>query len=158
MEDYNASNVERHDADVIDLSASSAFLQNLLFLIFYSMIGALALFGNFMIVYVVGTNKKMQNFVHLLLANMAATDLLCALTYFTGLLACSDVVITRTGSNLWCLANKTVWLITFQVNVVFKVTFLRFSVSVITRVEVHVPVPGKEKNLYKNTKSPPGFA
>lgn len=121
IDDYNASKVERHDADVINLPTSSAFVQNLLFLICYSMIGALALFGNFMIIYVVGTNKKMQNFVHLLLANMAATDLLCALTYFTGLLACSDAIIAGTGSNLWCLANKTVWLITFQVNVVFKV-------------------------------------
>lgn len=111
---YNASMVEPH---VINLPTSSGFVQNLLFLICYSMIGALALLGNFMIVYVVGSNKKMQNFVHLLLANMAAADLLCAFTYFTGLLACSDVVITRTGNNLWCLANKTVWLITFQVSV-----------------------------------------
>lgn len=112
--DYNASMVVHQ---VISTPTSSGFVQNLLFLIFYSMIGALALFGNFMIVYVVGSNKKMQNFVHLLLANMAAADLLCALTYFTGLLACSDMVLTRTGSNIWCLGNKAVWLVTFQVNV-----------------------------------------
>lgn len=113
---YNISMVTPLDGDVINVPTSSAeFVQKELFLIFYSMIGAVALFDNFMIVYVVGTNKKMQNFVHILLANMAAADFLCAFTYFTGLLACSDVVITGTGSNVWCLANKTIWLITFQV-------------------------------------------
>ncbi len=115
-EDYNASMVE--PSNKINLLISSGFMQNLLFLIFYTAIGALAFLGNFMIVYVVGSNKKMQNFVHLLLANMAVADLLCAFTYFTGLLACSDMVITATGNNLWCLGNKTVWLTTFQVNVV----------------------------------------
>lgn len=114
-EDYNSTSIKLLDADVVNLAPSSGYTQNQLFLIFYSMIGAVALFDNFMIVYVVGTKKKMQTFVHILLANMAAADFLCAFTYFTGLLACSDYVISGTGSNAWCLGNKTVWLITFQV-------------------------------------------
>lgn len=143
-EDNNASMVEPHVDDVINLpTPSSNFEQNLLFLISYSFIGALALFGNFMIVYIIGSCKKMQNFIYILLANMAAADLLCAFTYFTGLLACSDVVISGTGSNLWCLANKTVWLITFQVNAFYKDkpwsldlhSFVRIAISFVLNVK-----------------------
>ncbi|KAJ6647967.1 rhodopsin, partial [Pseudolycoriella hygida] len=48
---------------------------------------------------------------------------------FTGLVACSDAVISGTGSNVWCLANKTIWLTTFQVSSVtmFAVALDRFT-------------------------------
>lgn len=89
-------------------------LQNIVYMCVYSLTGILALFGNVVVVYVVFSLPKMRTFVHILLANMAVSDIMCALSFFTGLILCSDSTISSLG-NGYCVANKVVQLLTFQV-------------------------------------------
>lgn len=80
----------------------------------YSFTGVLALLGNIIVVYVVFSLPKMRTFVHILLANMAVSDVICALSFFTGLTLCSDSIIVN-GGNGYCVTNKAIQLLTFQV-------------------------------------------
>ncbi|KAG4078494.1 hypothetical protein HA402_009206 [Bradysia odoriphaga] len=46
---------------------------------------------------------------------MAVSDIMCALSFFTGLVLCSDSTINSAGHNGFCVTNKAVQLLTFQV-------------------------------------------
>lgn len=89
-------------------------LQNIVYMCAYSLTGVVALLGNIIVVHVVFSLPKMRTFVHILLANMAVSDIICALSFFTGLVLCSDCTIKK-GGNGYCVANKAVQLLTFQV-------------------------------------------
>lgn len=89
-------------------------LQNSVYMVAYSLTGILALLGNVVVVYVVFSLPKMRTFVHILLANMALSDIMCALSFFTGLILCWDSTI-KSGGNGYCVTNKAIQLLTFQV-------------------------------------------
>ncbi|XP_037032949.1 RYamide receptor-like [Bradysia coprophila] len=93
----------------------SLLLHNIVYMCAYSLTGILALFGNIVVVYVVFRLPKMRTFVHILLANMAVSDIMCALSFFTGLILCSDSTINSAGHNGFCVTNKAIQLLTFQV-------------------------------------------
>lgn len=98
----------------VSMDGDNLVLQNVVYLCAYSLAGILALLGNIIVVYVVFRLPDMRTFVHILLANMAASDIVCALSFFTGLILCSDSIIT-VGGNGYCVANKAIQLLTFQV-------------------------------------------
>lgn len=93
---------------------NSVILQDVVYMCAYSLTGVVALLGNIIVVHVVFILPKMRTFVHVLLANMAVSDIICALSFFTGLILCADSTITR-GGNGYCVVNKAVQLLTFQV-------------------------------------------
>lgn len=95
-------------------SADSLILQNSVYMFAYSLTGIVALLGNIIVVHVVFRLPNMRTFVHILLANMALSDIICALSFFTGLILCSDSTI-RNGGNGYCVTNKAIQLLTFQV-------------------------------------------
>lgn len=101
-----------HQTKIMD--SDTPILQDIVYMCAYSLTGILALFGNVIVVYVVFRIPKMRTFVHILLANMAVSDIICALSFFTGLLLCSDFTINNVG-NGYCVTNKAVQLLTFQV-------------------------------------------
>lgn len=92
----------------------TAIFQDIVYMCAYSLIGVIALLGNVIVVHVVFSLPKMRTFVHILLANMAVSDIICALSFFTGLTLCSDSII-RNGGNGYCVTNKAIQLLTFQV-------------------------------------------
>lgn len=98
----------------VSVDEDTLILQNVLYMCAYSMTGILALLGNIIVVYVVFSLPNMRTFVHILLANMAASDIVCAVSFFTGLVLCSDSII-NVGGNGYCVANKAIQLLTFQV-------------------------------------------
>lgn len=89
-------------------------LQNSVYMLAYSLTGIVALLGNIIVIYVVFSLPKMRTFVHILLANMAVSDIMCALSFFTGLILCWDSTI-KSGGNGYCVTNKAIQLLTFQV-------------------------------------------
>lgn len=103
----------------------SIVLQDIVYMLVYSLTGILALFGNIVVVFVVFRLPKMRTFVHILLANMAVSDIMCALSFFTGLILCSDSTINAIGNGC-CVTNKAVQLLTFQVTS-FTMTVIAFD-------------------------------
>ncbi|CAL8097238.1 unnamed protein product [Orchesella dallaii] len=76
----------------------------------------------------------MRTFTNLLLANMAISDILCALMFPVGLLVCWDSIILRTGHTM-CIVAKVIQLLSFQVS---SITML--VVSVDRFLLVHYPL------------------
>lgn len=85
------------------------------FLFIYFITVVVALIGNSIVVKVVFTIPRMRTFVHILLANMAISDILCGLSFLTGLILCFDQFMTQFG-NGYCVANKAIQLLSFQVS------------------------------------------
>lgn len=98
----------------MDEDEGTQILQNIVYMCAYSLTGVVALLGNLIVVHVVFSLPHMRTFIHVLLANMAVSDITCALSFFTGLILCSDSTI-RNGGNGYCVTNKAIQLLTFQV-------------------------------------------
>lgn len=99
----------------------SGVVRDSVYICVYSLTGILALIGNTLVVKAVFTRKKMWTFIHILLTNMAISDTTCALSFFFGLLFCSDYFIDVVGGNVYCVANKIIQLLSFQVSSVTMV-------------------------------------
>lgn len=101
--------------------STSEHFRDIFYILAYSLIGILALLGNTIVVRIVFNTKKMCTFVHILLANMAISDITCALSFFFGLIFCSDYFIIVAGGPGYCVVNKAVQVVSYQVSSVTMV-------------------------------------
>lgn len=118
MEKLVSQTPQDHQNDTTD--EDTLILQNSVYMFAYSLTGIVALLGNVIVVQVVFTLPKMRTFIHILLANMAISDIICAVSFFTGLILCSDSIVGN-GGNGYCVTNKAIQLLTFQVTSVTMV-------------------------------------
>lgn len=100
---------------------TSGHIRDSFYILVYSLTAILALIGNAIVVKTVFATKRMCTFVHILLANMAISDITCAFSFFVGLLFCSDYFIDVWGGNGYCVVNKTIQVLSFQVSSVTMV-------------------------------------
>lgn len=104
-------NVSHNVTDSVEVER----VQDIVYLILYSATCVVALFGNSIVCKVVFSKSSMRNFTNLLLANMAISDIFCALMFPLGLLICWDKFILIAG-NGFCLTAKVIQLLSFQVS------------------------------------------
>lgn len=116
--------------------------QDVIYLLLYSITCALALFGNLIVCKVVFGRSNMKTFTNLLLANMAISDILCALMFPVGLLVCWDSFIMN-ASNYACVTAKVIQLWSFQVSsvTITVVAMDRFLLVFYPLVRSHRMVP-----------------
>ncbi|ODM98581.1 putative G-protein coupled receptor 83 [Orchesella cincta] len=109
-------------------------LQDSIYLTLYSATCIAALFGNSIVCKVVFCKSHMRTFTNLLLANMAISDILCALMFPLGLLVCWDNTMLQTGHYM-CIVAKVIQLLSFQVS---SITMM--VVAVDRFLLVHYPI------------------
>lgn len=117
-------------------------VQDVVYLSLYGTACVLAIFGNSLVCKVVLKTPNMRNYTNVLLANMAISDILCALMFPSGLLLCWDSFILRAGHHA-CLAGKVIQLTSFQVSSVTMtvVAVDRFMLVYFPLVRPHRIVP-----------------